>query len=245
MEPMIQKNGFKKQNHPFLIQTFCALLGLIYRVWYCFLNPTQARDAYDYRNFMIQWDETNIIPMNSAYPPLSLYILRIPYRFFLYDLMKGGIMMNMLLGIMIIYMATQIAKEIFQKNICVLMVGLICATNTALISYSCQMLRENSYIFFLSATILCIIRYYKKINLLDVILLGITTVCTAFCRKEGIELIPIIYLIMLFFLLQKRIKIKTGVIHSIMYGVSLSLFFVLLSAALDVPIVYFKGYLIK
>lgn len=228
-------------NASVLIAAICVIVGAIYRIAFSIIYSVQSRDSYDYVHFIRQWEDSNVIPFNASFPPLGLFILKIPYHFFSYDIIKGGIVINMVLGLLIILLLIQIAKETLKSISAMFLLGIIGATNTSLIKYSCQFLRENTYLFFLCLTVLCLIRFYKSNRAVEIIYISLCTVCSALCRREGIELVIFFVLLLLFFLFRKKISFRKALSFSLLYFISFAAFLLSISIICDVPLNYYMA----
>ena len=234
----------RENNTSFLTTVLCLSISIIYRIIYILVYPVQPRDTYDYESFIIQWERFDIIQMNSSFPLFGVYLLKIPHHFFSYDIIKGGVIINMIFGLMTIYVVIIFAHEIFRSNTAALIAGIIAATNTSLIRYSCQMLRENTYIFFYIVTIFFLVRYYNRKDLFDVIMISLGIVSTTLCRKEGLELILITLSTITFLLLCRKIRISQGLFHFVATLFLLVLFFLAINTICGIPLKYYNSFLI-
>lgn len=221
----------------------CVTIGGIIRILYCWKYPIPVRDAYDYEMFLRQWYSTGIIPQTVFYPPLGLYLMKIPVSWGYMDIMKGGICVNMILGLCLIITFIQIARSLNDSLLLMYCVGLISATHPALIEFSCHMLRENSYLFFCSISVLFVILFLKQ-RMVPYLMITSTCLSAAFlCRTEAIELLfytIIIYLINSQENIKKRLK---DVLFTILISV---VSFIVILSLIDVPLNYYSkslGYL--
>lgn len=179
----------------FLIDILCVALGGLIRVIYCIVYPVPVRDAFAYKEFIELWNYSGIIPGDSCFPPLSMFLLKTPYSLFEYDVIKGGTIINIVFGLGIIIMLIKISYEIFSSKIAALCSGLLVATHPTLIHYSCQMTRENSYLFF---SCLAVLFFIKSLNRSSkpfyVAYAAIFSSCAFLCRFEALELFVIFVL---------------------------------------------------
>ena len=202
----------------FAISVICFILGAIIRIAYCIQYPVQPRDAYTYCLFITQWEETGEIPDN-VYFPLSLWILKIPFHFFHYDCMKGGIIINLILGLLMIIIVINTAKHFFKNNLVLLFSGLLVATHPTLVSFSCSFLRENTYLLFSLLALTCLVHYYRKIQCLYLLLTGLFGAFAFLCRLESFELLPIVCIILFFLCFFKRIRLPKAFLHGLAFSV--------------------------
>ena len=78
--------------------------------------PVQPRDAYTYEQFIRHWEKTGLLSDTFVGIPFSLWILKAPYHFFRFDIIKSGIAINCLLGVFIIIISVFIVDEIFKHT---------------------------------------------------------------------------------------------------------------------------------
>ncbi len=203
---------YSSKNKTAYVYVLSVLMGLIVRLLYCIIFPVQPRDTYKYVEIIQEWESTGVLQDKIDFFPLSLWIMKIPHRFFRYDIVKGGIIVNLLLGIMIIIITMKIIESVFgSKNGLLLFTGIILATHFALIHYSCKFLRENSYLFCFVLAIYTIIKAMKKNRNELLILSGILCAAATLCRLEGIELAVIVPVLIIYIFESKKIRlIKTA-----------------------------------
>lgn len=186
---------FSQKKDLFSIDIPCVALGGLIRVIYCIVYPVPVRDSFKYKEFIELWDYSGIIPGKSYYPPLSIFILKIPYSLFGYDVIKGGTIINIVLGLGIIIALIKIAYALFPSKAAALCSGILVATHPTLIHYSCQMTRENSYLFFSClATYFFIKSLTRTSKLFYVAYAAIFSSCALLCRFEALELFAIFVL---------------------------------------------------
>ena len=111
-----------------------------------------------------------------------------PTRMFGLDIIKGGVIANMVLGVLIIALIVKICYNATKSSLLMFYAGIITASNSELIYFSTQLLRENSYVFFVCAALEMLTRKEKD-SLLKTILLSFYTTCAVLCRIEGLEVI--------------------------------------------------------
>lgn len=226
-------------NTLFWLSIACAVLAGTTRVLYCWKYPVPARDAFTYKSFMELWNSSGIFPMTDNFPPLSIYLLKIPASLFFYDTIKGGVIVNVILGIAIIILLVNISHKIIPSYSVATAIGCIAATHPSLIHYSCQMLRENSYLFFTSLWILSITDFLKKKKVINIAFAGLFTSAACLCRFEALELFIISCIIIMFWSKTKNsIKLK-------ILGFYVSVFFlshILIMTFINVPLSYYKQY---
>ena len=199
-----------------------------------------VRDSFIYYQIINDWNSTGQFKTEGTIPPLSLYFLRIPSHFFQYDIMKGGVLVNVLLGIAIVVISIMIVHCICNSLIVDLIFGLLVATHPKLVYYSCQMTRENSYLFFVFLSCLTLIIGNQKKRMIYIMMTGVFAAAAYLCRHEALELIPITVLTIVFF---SEKKAWTACLKKIL---AFSLFFVLSFAVIThligVPMQYYYGY---
>ena len=212
-----RESQIAKSNSPFAISIFCFVFGALVRLAYCIRYPVQPRDAYAYSLIISQWEETGLIPPNIPSFPLSLWILKIPHHLFQYDSMKSGIMVNMLLGLLIIAIIINIAGLYFKNNYTILFAGLAVATQPALVTFSCSNLRENTYLFFTILTISFLARYCIRPHFLHLFLASIFGATAFLCRLEGLEILPIVFVVLFFLFIFKKIRFSKAILHGFVF----------------------------
>ena len=166
----------------------CLLTGLLLRVLYIIRYPIQPRDAYSYMNVITKWEKEGFIEDGIGIVPLSLWILKTPHKLFSIDLLKGGVVINMILGLLIIVVMIRITGAIFHNELIQLFVGLITATHPILIHFSCVFLRENSYLFFSGLALFCLVKYLASPRYLYLSCGSVASSLSFACRLEGLEL---------------------------------------------------------
>ena len=97
--------------------------------------------------------------------------------------------MNVVLGLGITILLVDLSARITHSNIIALCVGLIAATHPTLVHYSCQILRENSFILFGTLLWIIMLEYYKRGLLMYVLLGGVISAMSFMCRLEGMEFV--------------------------------------------------------
>lgn len=187
------------KNILFLIDILCVALGGLIRVIYCIAYPVPVRDAFQYKKFIELWSCSGIIPGDSYFPPLSIFLLKIPYSLFKYDIIIGGTIINIVLGLGIIITLINVSHEIFPSKIAPLCCGLLVATHPTFVRHSCHMTRENSYLFF---SCLATLFFIKSLNRARkpyyVAFAAIFSSCAFLCRFEAIELFVVFVLLIIY-----------------------------------------------
>ncbi len=188
----------KSKKDLFLIDILCVVLGGLIRIIYCIVYPVPVRDAFVYKEFIESWNYSGIIPGDSYFPPLGLFLLKIPYSLFEYDVIKGGTIVNIVLGLGIIITLISVSYEIYPSKIVALCSGLLVATHPTLVHYSCQMTRENPYLFF---SCLATLFFLKSLNRTSkpfyVVYAAIFSTSAFLCRFEALELFVIFVLLII------------------------------------------------
>jgi len=210
----------------FPITVLCIIIGGIFRVLYCLKYTVPVRDSIGYAAFIKNWISSGIESNTRTFPPLALYFVKTVSPWFNYDVMKTGRIINILFGLAIIIVAIKLTAVICKSNLAMLMVGLICATHPTLIHFSCQMLRENPYLFFCTLAAFTATKYYIERKTIYLYISGMLSSAAFLCRFEGGEVL--IALIILVFLNSgiKSIK-KKSVIALILIGSFLGSFFII------------------
>ncbi len=196
---------------------FCVILGFIIRLVYCIVYPVQPRDAFQYYHLINQLEKEGTIGDQIVFFSFSLYLFEITHVILRIDIIKSGIVLNMILGLFLIATCIMSLSIFFKKKIVLLLGGLCVATHPTLIKFSCTCLRENTSLFFLFVSIVSSIRYIQKDRILYLFLSALFTAMAILCKLESIELIPITLLSFLFFQQKKERFLKTVVISSILY----------------------------
>lgn len=182
----------------FLIDILCVTLGGLIRVIYCIIYPVPVRDAFKYKEFIELWNSSGIIPDDTYFPPLSMFLLKTPYSLFEYDVIKGGTIVNIVLGLAIIITLINVSYEIFPSKFVAMCSGLFVATHPTIVQHSCQMTRENSYLFF---SCLATLFFIKSLNITNklfyVTCAAIFSSCAFLCRFEALELYAIFVLLII------------------------------------------------
>ena len=206
-------------DHSFVISVICFIIGALIRIAYCIQYPVQPRDSYKYILLITQWEETGEIS-DTVFFPLCLWILRIPFHFFHYDCMKGGIIVNLILGMLMIIIVVNTTKQFFRNNMIILFAGLIVATHPSLVSFSCVCLRENNYLFFSMLGLIYLVQYYRRIQCSYLLLVGLFGAFASLCRLEGVEILPVVYFSILFMFIFKKIRLSKAILHGLLFSVT-------------------------
>ena len=206
-----------RHNHIFVTSLGCAFIGLLVRLLYCIQYPVQPRDAFTYQRIILNWEESGKIIDPITFFPLSLFIQKIPYHFFHYDIIKGGVIVNNLFGLLIIIIATRFVSLFFKNDYALLFAGLVAATHPSLVRFSCSLLRENIYLFFFLLSTYSLSLYFFKCKTRDMVAASIFGAISFLCRLEGAEILPIFYIIILFLHLFGRIKFHTALKHGTIF----------------------------
>ena len=213
----------KKDCEKLAITVFCVVLGLLFRLFYILRYPVQSRDAYTYRGLIEQWEETGEIVDRISFFPLSIWIMKIPHHFFHYDIIKSGILVNIVLGILLIIISIHILCRYFKNNYVIFLAGCIIATHPAMVRFSCSLLRENTYLLFSLLALSALSQYSSKTDLPSLVAAGIFGALAFLCRLEGIEILAITGLAFFFLFLFKRMKLSKAFLHGFIYLIVFSL----------------------
>lgn len=191
--------------------TICVIIGLVYRLFYCIRYPVQPRDSYTYEYLISQWSKSETLHYNRY--PLSLWILKIPSSLFHCDIIKGGIIINMIIGILLIVLTMMTTNKYFKTKGLALIAGTLVATHPTLVHISCCFLRENTYLLFFSLSLVFLLRYFDSKHLVDLLLAGITGAVSFMCRFEGMEIVLIVYVLVFFLLFIKKLVLFKALFH--------------------------------
>lgn len=212
-----------------------VIISSLLRIAYIVLHPVQPRDYYKYENYIYDWEEKGEMP-EEIKGGLSIWLLKAPYHFFKIDLLKGGVVINVILGNLIIVWSVLILYELFHSNIITISVGLILSTHPTLIEFSCFFLRENSYLFFALLSIYGIAGFIKRKSVVMLLLSGIMCALSFLCRFEAAELIPISLLLVSCVLIHSKTKLKKVLLYDFLYVFALFVTFFLTNAILGLKV---------
>ena len=192
-----------------------AIVGITFRMFYCICYPIQPRDSYMYELCIKNWEKTGKIPESFSGIPFSLWLFKTPYHFFHLDILRSGVVINSLLGILILIIAILIADELFRSIYISFVAGLVFATHPMLVRFSCSLLRENLYLFFTMMSVYALIKYYKSAKVVFLVWSSIFASLSFLSRLEGLELLPIFLFVI--FTLHKKISLKRCLCHCCIY----------------------------
>ena len=210
-------NPIRINKRKSFIVLICLILGLLVRLCHIIRYPVQPRDAYAYEFIISEWEKTNIISDQISFFPFSLWFLRIPNHFFNYDIIKGAVVINLLLGLLLIAVSIQILGLLFKKHSVILISGCIVATHPAFVDYSCSCLRENCYLLFSLLSLLFLVKYFKRIEKRYLLPSSLFAANAFLCRLEGLEFFFIFLIITCFLFIFKKMKFRTVFIHCVLY----------------------------
>lgn len=181
----------KRRKRTYLIVALVAV-SFIFRIGYLLKYPIPVRDAYSYQSFLEEWIIKKEIPYDPVYPPLGLFFFKILAPLCDGDIFKSGISISIVFGLCTLIVLAQIIYEIYPKNYIIACTGLALTTHPKLIHYSCQMLRENSYLFFCSLSILFLVKAIKTSHVQHIIAMSFFSAAACMCRYEGLEICVVI-----------------------------------------------------
>lgn len=184
------------------------VIGSITRIVYCWKYPVPVRDSYIYSELILEWNETGKLDDERIVPPLGLFIIGLPNKLWGIDVIKGGVCINIILSLLTNSIFVLIGSKFIKSSIVLTLTGIAIATHPQLVHYSCQALRESSYIFFTTCSLYIVLEKGVKSNTIRIILCGTFTALAILCRYEACENI-IIYLFIL--LTNGHIAIKTKI----------------------------------
>ena len=217
------------------------VISLSSRVLYIIKYPVPVRDSFFYARVIREWNENGVIPIETGTPPLSLYLLGIPNRFLNYDIIKGGICVNLIFGIVFVLLVWHMAYIITCSSIKSFLVGLLVCIHPELIQFSCNPIRENSYLLFLIGSLYFLTRYIKNDKSIEMVFGSLLAAAAFMCRLEGLEIALVYSVIILLVGIKKRCMIKAArdiISFSFLFVVSL----VLISYSINVPLDYYMYY---
>lgn len=229
-------SSFKKELP---LTVVCLCIGLALRLFYFIYYPIQPRDSFYYASIIRTWEIDGIIHDDITFFPLSLWILKIPYHIWNYDIIKGGLIINLIFGLFIIVVTTKMAYHFFNRNDTAFLAGLIMATHPTLIRLSCSFLRENTYLFFSLCFIYSLLLYCQKNRLFYLMVSGVAGTLAFLCRLEGLELFFFVLILHLFLYLYRTINFKQLVLRPIVFMIVSSVVILTVLLSLDFPIIRF------
>lgn len=194
------------------------MIGDAIRLFYCIQYPIQPRDAYTYGYVIEEWENTGRISSEIIFYPLSLWILKIPCHFFSFNGLQSGIIVNMILGLLIILATVELSSRLFGSCFAMLFSGLVAATHPSLVRFSCTCLRENTYLFFSILAILFLLNYYYHFSVFNLLFSSIFGALAFLCRLEGLELLAVVFIMLLFGLVLKKVKLKNALFHYFIFA---------------------------
>ena len=232
-----------KNKTLFIIIILCLCLGGTTRILYCIKYPVQPRDVYKYIYVMENWEKEQWVDLINV-PYLSLYLMNLPHKILTSDIKKGGICLNIMVGQCIIILSILSFRVLSDNKIGLWVVGLVTSTHPTLIHYSCEMLRENTYLLFCIVSINLLILWHKRKSIIYIFLGGISAALSFLCRYEGLE-ICVMYILMIIFHF-KALRIKRLLVHLIgfliVYATSIYATSTIIDKDFRLKMIYFKTY---
>lgn len=224
-------------------------LGLALRINYLIVNNVQPRDAYKYERFIIEWNKTGEAQAGYNFPPFSVFLLKKPNDIWGVGIIKGGVTLNMIIGIYIIFLTIIISEKIIANNLTRIIAGFLVATNIQLIKYSCSFLRENIYLFLYLLIIYCGIKYYKSKARGVLAALGVLSALCMMTRYEAGEIILYFFFFLILIALNNKSKIKSNVIFLLkemtVYSAMYCLTLVLVSSIMNISSNYYLSSILR
>ena len=95
--------------------------------------------------------------------------------------------------------------------------GLILSTHPSLIRYSCSFLRENTYLFFSLIALSFLAEYAGRTTIYQLYLISLFGALAFLCRLEGFELIIVFFIVLVGFVIVKKIYFKKALIHYMLF----------------------------
>ena len=214
----------------------CIMLGLLLRIIYLIQYPVQPRDSFFYNNIAENTNQIKEILLETRNVPLSIFLFKVADSFLGLGYIKSGIALNVTLSIFTILFFYIITLILFRNQMLSFFSGLILASNSFLVSNSCKLLRESSYLFFGTLSFLIFLVSIKKKNPLYLFVAGIASVLSLLCKLEGLEIIFIQTFIIMF--LKLNIGKKTKWIAILYAGFILSLALFIISSDISLNELY-------
>lgn len=234
-------DGRKKNSDLlFYIIVICQTIGLVARLLYIVYYPVPVRDSYGYAQFISAWNHSGSFPSGTHFPPLSVYLLKIPSDIYHIDIIKGGTIMNMIMGVMLIGLIVYLVSLLSPSPIFLFVAGLLVSTHSTFINYSCHMTRETGYLFFLTFALICIIKYFHSKRLYYIFLTSLSCSAACLCRFEALEFCFVVLLVLLIW--KKRYNVLKCYLLFMLLYIS---FFFLISLAIGAPISYYYELFLK
>ena len=230
------KSLSKQEEHTFLIAVLCVILGAIIRIIYCIQYPVQPRDAFTYGQIMFQWTTSGEISTETIYIPFSLWILRIPHVLLQCDVIKSGIIVNLILGLLIVILVINTTSQYFKNELTILLAGLIAITHPMLVHFSCSCLRENTFLLFALLTLSSLGKYFKGLHISQLFFAGIFGGNAFLCRLEGLEILLIVLISIIFLFVYKKIRLSKAFVHYLFFLAVFAFTALLISFLLDFKI---------
>ena len=207
----------KKELYLFAIAGICVSLGAMIRIVYILKQSVQPRDAYLYEEIIAQWETTGNYFSKLKVFPLSLWIMKIPSHFFDCSVITGGVLTNIILGLLIIILSVYTQGHYFKNNTVALIAGLLATTHPELVYYSCSCLRENTYLFFAFLSATFCLKYSDHTRVADLLTSAVFGALAFLCRLEGLEFVVIFNIILLYLVVFKKMRFFKAVCHSLAY----------------------------
>lgn len=238
---MIARKTMKKKidrKRLFASKIIILVIAIIFRITYCLRYPVPVRDSYRYFDHIETLQKTGTICDQGIYsPPLALYILGFPSKYWDCGIIKGGICIDVVLGLLIILVATEICAMIIPSLLIVFLISLIFSTHPNLVYYSCQCLRENSFILLSLLAIWASLLSIRKRSTPYLVLAGVFTAWAIQCRYEAMELLLFIPPAFILFDPQKS-YFKRFFLCGLFFASILTTFF-LTNTTLGIPLSYY------
>ena len=226
-----------------LILFLSVVLGFLIRIAYLIKYSIPQRDAFYYGEIIEKWNATGEFCPDKFVAPLSLFLIGIPNRLFGYNPIKGAIIVNLALGLLLIALFVKFAYHLTHSHLAETIVGIILATHPVFVTSSCDALRENSFLLFYIMNIIALYAYtQRKYYLLP--LISLSAVSTFLCRFEGAELFIINYFLIICFPAKfSKQLIRKKTINILCYIVLCGVFLIVISTLIGIPMSYYSDHL--
>lgn len=234
-----------KRNKSIIALTIILLLSLGIRLCYIIKYPIPVRDALNYKRIVEEWIDygTFMLNRNDDIPPLFLYIVKELHISTEIDILSVGTIVNMIAGLFIVMVIFLIGNMIFKNLTLSIFLGLIAASHPKLISFSCQMLRENTYLLGVTFFLYFLLSSIRKITYGKVMTLGIITSVTVMIRHEGLELLLLTLILLVNQILSKKIKTNKLLLLLSTYMISILMGLFLLNQIMGIKLEYYNNYI--
>ena len=194
----------RRMRIPLICALICIICVSFAQVIFCIAYPVPERDSLKYKETINEIYEKGQITDRNI-PSFPLLLMSIPNRLFGMDLIKGGIVLNCMFGLLTSIGVLNTAYALTKSKSISTLAGIIVGTHPTMLRYSSQMLREAPFIFFTCFGIILALDFVmmekkKHLLILSAIFVGLSFLS----RHEGLE---VFLLLTVFFFLRSRKKL--------------------------------------